>query len=473
MAPTGRSFPPAAGRRSPWPRWPGRWTRRGPVLAVYQEPLKDAWQLFVILPLAKVKPTPYQRDLSKPHVARLQEVMKKIGRFVDPIVVVSTGPGNYWTPNGNHRREALTRLKADSIPAILIPEPEVAYQILALNTEKAHNVKEKSLEVIRMYRGLVEEGSQATEEDFAFQFEAPHFITLGLLYDARPRFAGGAFAPLLRRVDKFLKSPLPKAYTERERRAGCPGRGRRPGRRGGPDQEARVHSSLRQELRPGPDDAAHPGPEDAPLVRPDLRAAPEQPRSFRPGEGPPGRDRPRRRLRGPGLGAAALPGRARSGPSVQGETTSLGAPTGGRGAGYPGQGPNRSPERSVQPGRRRFQRRGGTIMAERAVRAALVAGVLLLLTACVVEQPVVVQRPPPPPPPVQAEIAPVAPGPAYVWVPGYWGWHGPRRGYVWVPGAYAVPPSQPTSGWRATGRSVRAAGSGSRGTGARGRLAGS
>ena len=45
------------------------------------------------------------------------------------------------------------------------------------------------------------------------------FITLGLLYEGRPRFAGGAFAPILRRVDKFLKSPLPKAYGEREERA--------------------------------------------------------------------------------------------------------------------------------------------------------------------------------------------------------------------------------------------------------------
>jgi ParB family chromosome partitioning protein len=191
----------------------------GQVLAGYQEPLKDAWQLFAILPLAKVQPTPYQRDLSKPHVARLQEVMKKIGRFVDPIVVVSTGPGLYWTPNGNHRREALTRLKADTIPVILIPEPEVAFQILALNTEKAHNVKERSLEVIRMYRGLRDQDGAGTEESYAFQFEAPWLITLGLLYEARPRFAGGAFAPLLRRVDKFLKQPLRKGYEERERRA--------------------------------------------------------------------------------------------------------------------------------------------------------------------------------------------------------------------------------------------------------------
>ncbi len=191
----------------------------GHVLGCYQEPLKAGWQLFALLPLARVKPTPYQRDLSKPHVKRLQDVMKKIGRFVDPIVAVSSGPGEYWTPNGNHRREALSKLKADFIPAIVIPELEVAYQILALNTEKAHNVKEKSLEVIRMYRGLREERGAGTEEDYAFQFEAPHYITLGLLYEANARFAGGAFAPLLRRVDRFLEQPLDRAYAERERRA--------------------------------------------------------------------------------------------------------------------------------------------------------------------------------------------------------------------------------------------------------------
>jgi ParB family chromosome partitioning protein len=193
---------------------------RGHVLGLYQEPLRDAWQLFVLLPLAAVKPTPYQRDLSRPHVQRLVEVMKRLGRFLDPIVAVSSGPGAYWTPNGNHRREALGKLKADLVPAILVPDPQVAFQILALNTEKAHNVKEKALEVIRMYRGLRDEDGRSTEEDYAFQFEAAYLITLGLLYEGKPRFAGGAFAPILRRVDKFLKQPLARAYGERERRAG-------------------------------------------------------------------------------------------------------------------------------------------------------------------------------------------------------------------------------------------------------------
>ena len=191
----------------------------GAVLAIYREPVGDHWQIFCLLPLDRVEPTPYQRDLSPTHAKRLQEVVKKIDRFVDPVVVMSPRPGVYWTPNGNHRRTVLTKLKAKVIPAILIPEPEVAFQILALNTEKAHNLKEKSLEVIRMYRGLVEDEPQSGEDDYVFQFESAHFITLGLLYEQNKRFAGGAFAPILRRVDKFLKGHFPKTLKEREERA--------------------------------------------------------------------------------------------------------------------------------------------------------------------------------------------------------------------------------------------------------------
>ena len=191
----------------------------GRALAAYRDPVGGHWQLFALLPADKVAPTPYQRDLSPTHAKKLQEVVKKIDRFIDPLVVMSPRPGVYWTPNGNHRRVVLGKLKAKVVPAILIPEAEVAFQILALNTEKAHNLKEKSLEVIRMYRGLVDEEASSGEEDYSFQFESAHFITLGLLYEQNKRFAGGAFAPILRRVDKFLKGHFPKTLKEREERA--------------------------------------------------------------------------------------------------------------------------------------------------------------------------------------------------------------------------------------------------------------
>ena len=70
-----------------------------------------------------------------------------------------------------------------------------------------------------MFRGLMEAESRKAEEDFAFQFEEPHFITLGLLYEKYPRFSGSVHAPILRRVDTFLKNTLPKAYEERAHRA--------------------------------------------------------------------------------------------------------------------------------------------------------------------------------------------------------------------------------------------------------------
>jgi ParB family chromosome partitioning protein len=191
----------------------------GHVLAVYQEPVGEHWQIFCLLPPGKVDASPYQRDLSPTHLKRLTEAVKKLDRFVDPILAVSPEPGVYWTPNGNHRRSALQKLKADYIPAVLVAEREVAFNVLPLNTEKAHNLKEKALEVIRMYRALVESQPASSEEEWAFQFESPHFITLGLLYEQNKRFAGGAFAPILRRVDKFLKGSLRKGLEEREERA--------------------------------------------------------------------------------------------------------------------------------------------------------------------------------------------------------------------------------------------------------------
>jgi ParB family chromosome partitioning protein len=191
----------------------------GRTLAVYQEPIGEHWQIFCLLPRERVVASPYQRDLSPTHVKRLAEAVRKLDRFVDPIVAISPESGVYWTPNGNHRRHVLDKLKAAYVPAILVVEREVAFQVLPLNTEKAHNLKEKALEVIRMYRALADEQPASTEEAWAFQFESPHFVTLGLLYETNKRFAGGAFAPILRRVDRFLKTTVRRGLEERAERA--------------------------------------------------------------------------------------------------------------------------------------------------------------------------------------------------------------------------------------------------------------
>ena len=127
----------------------------GAALALYRDPLGGHWQLLASLPIEKVEPTPFQRDLSEAHVKRLTGVIDALGRFLDPIIAVRGRDGVYWTPNGTTGSRALREpRRARSIIALVLPEPEIAYKILALNTEKAHNLREKSLEVIRMARDL-------------------------------------------------------------------------------------------------------------------------------------------------------------------------------------------------------------------------------------------------------------------------------------------------------------------------------
>ena len=189
----------------------------GAVLGSYRDPFGGSLVLLVALPIDRVEPTPYQRDPSDAHIKRLMTVIEKVGRFLDPVVVIRHD-GGYWTPNGNHRLQAMRKLGAKTIVGLLVPEPEVAFKILALNTEKAHNVKEKSLETIRMARALAEQKA-GKESDYAFEFEQAPYLTLGAAYEERRSLGGGAYHPVLRRIDDFLDEPMPKALKERGRRA--------------------------------------------------------------------------------------------------------------------------------------------------------------------------------------------------------------------------------------------------------------
>ena len=187
------------------------------VIGSYREPLGGSWQLFVALPIEKVAPTPFQRDLSDAHLKRLVARIEEVGRFLDPIIAVRRDDGTYWTPNGNHRLHALKELGGKTVVALLVPEAELAYRILALNTEKAHNLREKALEVIRMARDLAASG--ASEADHALVFEEPALLTLGICYEQNGRFAGSVYRPILVRTDEFMSAKLPKAIAEREGRA--------------------------------------------------------------------------------------------------------------------------------------------------------------------------------------------------------------------------------------------------------------
>ena len=188
----------------------------GAVLARYRDPVGGHPLLLAVLPVDRVAPTPYQRDASDAHVKRLMAVVEKLGLFLDPIIAIRKDDG-YWTPNGNHRLQALKKLGYRAVTALVAPDPEIAFKILALNTEKAHNLREKSLETIRMARALAD-ASDASEASFAFEFEQAPYLTLGVCYEERPRFSGGAYQSILRRTDEFLDLPIAKAIKERARR---------------------------------------------------------------------------------------------------------------------------------------------------------------------------------------------------------------------------------------------------------------
>ncbi len=191
----------------------------GHLLGSYHDPLGKQPVLVAILPIDSVEPTPFQRDLSQVHHRKLADVLDRTGMFLDPIIAVTAPDKGFWTPNGMHRLMAMRRLGARAITALVIPKREIAWQILALNTEKAHNLREKALEVIRIYRGLLDEDDSRAESGFSFYLEEASLVTLGICYEKNGKFAGGAYNPIVRRLETFSEEPIGKAIRTHEKRA--------------------------------------------------------------------------------------------------------------------------------------------------------------------------------------------------------------------------------------------------------------
>ena len=188
----------------------------GTVIGTYLEPLGGHPVVLAALPLEKVQPTPYQRDRSPTHVKKLADAFEKVGYFLDPVIAVRR-EGRYYTPNGNHRLGAAALTGMKTILALVLPDPQVEFKILALNTEKAHNLKERSLEVIRMARGMT--ANPGNEADYQDVFEEPHFLTFGAVYEKRPRYSAGAYSSVVKRLEGFREEPIAEALKVREARA--------------------------------------------------------------------------------------------------------------------------------------------------------------------------------------------------------------------------------------------------------------
>jgi ParB family chromosome partitioning protein len=188
----------------------------GAPIGAYHEPLGGRALLLASVPLAAVQPTPFQRDLSPTHAKRLAVKIDETAAFLDPLIVVRGEDGRLWTPNGRHRLAAGKVLGLKQITVLISPEESLAYRILALNTEKAHNLKDRSLEVVRMARNLAKRRGRERELEFAREFEAPELLTLGIVYQKSPRFAGGAYSAFLKKVDRFSDRTLSASLDARE-----------------------------------------------------------------------------------------------------------------------------------------------------------------------------------------------------------------------------------------------------------------
>lgn len=191
----------------------------GHVVGAYYDPIGKNPLIVAVIPVDSVEPTPFQRDVSDMHHKRLADVIDRTGYFLDPIIAITAPEKGFWTPNGGHRLAAMKRLGARAITALVVPKRELAWQILALNTEKSHNLKEKSLEVIRIVRNLREEEANKPEKAFAYYLEEASLVTMGLCYEKNPRFSGGVYNSFVRRLTEFSDESLGKALKTHEKHA--------------------------------------------------------------------------------------------------------------------------------------------------------------------------------------------------------------------------------------------------------------
>jgi ParB family transcriptional regulator, chromosome partitioning protein len=188
----------------------------GAPIGAYRDPLGGRALVLASLPLGALQPTPFQRDLSPTHAKRLAIKIDETAAFLDPLIVVRGEDGRFWTPNGRHRLAAGKVLGLKQITVLISADETLAYRILALNTEKAHNLRDRSLEVIRMARSLAKRHAGSKESQYTREFEAAELLTLGMVYEKSSRFAGGAYSSFLKKVDRFSERTLAASLRERE-----------------------------------------------------------------------------------------------------------------------------------------------------------------------------------------------------------------------------------------------------------------
>lgn len=185
----------------------------------FKEPFKGYEASFDEIPTDKLEIVPYQRKPSKAHISNLSRSISKFG-FVVPLVVAKKDENTYIVLDGQHRYLASLELGITKIPCIVVPS-ELTTLMLTLNVEKQPTIKEKAYVSLRVYQALLEESPEKmeTDPDILESVEEIYFVTLGLVYDRKDRFAGSAYESIMKKADFALDIPLEDGWKERGRRA--------------------------------------------------------------------------------------------------------------------------------------------------------------------------------------------------------------------------------------------------------------
>ena len=190
-------------------------------LGTFIDPVKGREFPIMSIPIEKLEPSPYQREVSKSLKDNLEMSISKLGFLSIPLAVQNED--KYYLIDGMHRVEALKNLVGEGIevPCIVLPPEKEFLYCLDFNVEKAPNIKEKSKQIYKMYMDEVENNPNVLEKDLASLFEIGYYVTCGVaLEEEDPKFSPSCFENILKKVDTmFLELPIYQAYKERQKRA--------------------------------------------------------------------------------------------------------------------------------------------------------------------------------------------------------------------------------------------------------------
>jgi ParB family transcriptional regulator, chromosome partitioning protein len=188
----------------------------------FRDPHKRQTIALKMLPTDRLAVVEHQRKTRPAHVAKLVESIERIG-FIVPLVAIETNARDgvgHLVIDGQHRLAAAREVGLRRLPVLVVPA-RLAPRMMNLNVEKDLNIREKAVVALGVYRSFLDDDASVKENDDEVQesLERAYYVTLGLSYEGNGRLAGGAFEPLLKKCDHFMRRTLENAYQVREDRA--------------------------------------------------------------------------------------------------------------------------------------------------------------------------------------------------------------------------------------------------------------